>query len=279
MEKPRPIGGSKQARNTTTPTVILAGGINRIALADAYRPSLKALVPFAGKPSIRYVAEALRQSSRIGPIAVVGSEQDLRQRLTDIPELTFLRPGKTLLESLTLGVEHFAGHPSALITTADLPLLTASVVDEFLDVCRDKNGHPKADLQWAMIPREAFSGPFARVAKGFNRFRDVAVCHGNLILIDPAVLENFAANTPLEALYRARKSTLRTALNCGWKVASAYFFGVLLLRRLKLEDMARVVSRRFGVRIVPVLLPHPEAALDVDEPEDFRLVNDLLQKG
>lgn len=40
--------------------VVLAGGVNQIALYDGYQPGYKALVDFGGRPSLQYVLRALR---------------------------------------------------------------------------------------------------------------------------------------------------------------------------------------------------------------------------
>lgn len=50
-----------------------------------------------------------------------------------------------------------------------------------------------------------------------------------------------------------------------------------LLRALTLDQMAALLSRRLGLRVEPVLLEHPEVTLDVDEPQDYALVRELLE--
>lgn len=264
-------------RTGSVPAVILAGGINRIPLDEDYCPELKALIPFAGNVSIVYVLRALRRSEGIGPVAVVGDRNRIREVLGDAEDIEFLPPGATLLDSIATGLKHFHGAPKVLVTTADLPLLTPEAVEEFLAACAEQGGNPGTGLYWSMVPQGCFLGPFARCRKGYNRFRDISVCHGNLLLVTPSILEEFAVNTPLEALYRARKSSLRCALACGWRVGLGYLFGVLLFRRLSLEQMARLLSGRFRFPLKPVLLYRPEAALDVDEPEDYRLVREQLE--
>ncbi len=57
---------------------------------------------------------------------------------------------------------------------------------------------------------------------------------------------------------------------------SRYVFGVLRFHFLTLQQMARIASRRFDIGILPVPVPYPEVALDVDEPGDYTLVQEIL---
>jgi CTP:molybdopterin cytidylyltransferase MocA len=50
-----------------------------------------------------------------------------------------------------------------------------------------------------------------------------------------------------------------------------------LLGRLTLDAAMRQLSARSGARVRPVLLPHGEAAIDVDKPEDLVVVEGLLK--
>lgn len=190
--------------------VVLAGGVNRIALYDGYQPGYKALVDFGGRPSIQYVLRALRQSPYVRDLCIVGPRED------------------------------------------------------------------DANIYLAVIPQEAFTGRFASVNKGPSRFRDGTFCHGNLGLIQPGFLQNATAMGRINAMYAARKSQIRSALALGLTVGLAYVLGVHRFHVLTLQQLARIASRRFGIGILPVPVPYPEVALDVDEPVDYTLVQEIL---
>lgn len=271
-----PMEEDKQQHGFYVPAIVLAAGKNRRNLAANYRPELKALVSFSGTPSFLHVTRALQKVQKIGDIAIVGPDSDLRKELEENAHLKILHPGKTLLENIATGVRHFRRHPAVLIAPADLPLLSPEAIEEFLEKCHEHD-ESLSGVYWAMVPQRCFRGPYAKIQKGFNRFRDETVCHGNLLLITPDILEKFAINTPLEALYRARKSSLRVAFVCGWRVALSYLMGVVLLRRFTLGQMAERISQRFNVEIHPVLVCRPEVALDVDEQDDYRLVNRIFK--
>jgi len=68
------------------------------------------------------------------------------------------------------------------------------------------------------------------------------------------------------------------ALVLGLKVGLSYFFGVRLLRVLSLDRMSDLVSRRLGLKVVPILLTHAGVCLDVDESQDYTLARMILEK-
>lgn len=259
--------------------LVLAGGINRIALFEGYHPGLKALLSYAGKPSIQYTIDALQAIPRVRRIGVVGPPEELRESLADPSSLEFVPGGDTLLESIRRGLSHFHDSPLILVTTADLPLLRAPMVEEFLDASPQviESGRFSERFFLAMVPEESFSGPFREAAKGFQRFRDVAVCHGNLALVTPTLTDHLRVTRRIEAIYRARKNSIRTTLAFGPRVGLCYTLGAHFLRLLSLQRMAGIASSSFHVEMVPVLLPYPEVTIDVDEPKDYRFVREMLE--
>jgi hypothetical protein len=52
----------------------------------------------------------------------------------------------------------------------------------------------------------------------------------------------------------------------GWRVVLRYLLG-----RLSLKEALRRISQRMGVRVGVVLLPFPEAAVDVDSVADWQV--------
>lgn len=253
--------------------LVLAGGINRIQLYDGYVPGYKALVPFSGKISLQYVLDAL-SATQVRRVGIVGPK-GLRPAVRDPSDYAFFPAGKTLMESLFIGLEHFRSCDALLCTTADLPLLSPKAITDFVRACTDQASD--GEIFWSLVPESAFTAPFAESTKGFNRFRDIAICHGNLYLLRPGPLLASNLRFRLNGLYRSRKSTARAALVLGPMVGLSYLIGVRLLRLFSLGEMTGLVSRRLALKLVPILLPHPEVCLDVDEPQDYTLVRKILK--
>ena len=72
---------------------------------------------------------------------------------------------------------------------------------------------------------------------------------------------------------RERKRPLRLIRRLGWLMLIRYLLGVLTL-----ADALRELSQRMGLSIKEIILPFPEAAIDVDNPEDLTLVEQILEK-
>ena len=80
----------------------------------------------------------------------------------------------------------------------------------------------------------------------------------------------------VQSLYKARNNSVRAALAFGPMAGLAFFIGVRLLHLFSLGQMARLVSRRMGTGMIPVVIKHPEITVDVDEPEDHAFLKRQL---
>jgi len=170
----------------------------------------------------------------------------------------------------------FKDSPVVLLVPADLPLITPFSGINFLMNCGGVETSYDAAILWAMIPEESFTGHFAKVTKGYNRFRDVAVCHGNLLLMTPSILQNQKIVSRINAVYEVRKSSVSAAMAAGLFVGAVYAVGVHFLRAMTLKQTARILSRHLAVEIIPVLLDHPEVAVDIDTPGDYLFVQEHI---
>jgi CMP-N-acetylneuraminic acid synthetase len=59
----------------------------------------------------------------------------------------------------------------------------------------------------------------------------------------------------------------------GWRPLVLYLLG-----RLSLDDALARASRVIGAKIAAVVMPQPEAAIDVDKPADLELVETILAR-
>ena len=80
----------------------------------------------------------------------------------------------------------------------------------------------------------------------------------------------------MNAIYAGRKSPISSAMAFGIGLGLTYVLGVHLLHLVTLGRLAGMASNRFGFGIVPVLFPHPEVAVDVDEAGDFAIARQVV---
>ncbi len=250
------------------PAVILAGGINTIQLYPGHTPGKKALLRYGGRPCVVSVASVLQGIPAVHRLSIVGSEPAVFRKEEMDPDIKFLPGGADVAESIRRGLQCFAASKAVLFVTADLPMITARAVTDFLRRSAEIDTDYSKNIFFSLVPDYCYQGDFREVSKGFIRFKDTAVCHGNLFVLDPAIRNDHNVMAVFQSLYNARKSSVRAALAFGPVVGLAFFFGVRLLHRISLSRMARLASRRLGTGLLPVVIEYPEITVDVDEPED-----------
>jgi hypothetical protein len=189
---------------------------------------------------------------------------------------------KTLID--TGKVQHIAGHstPSAstyhalqsvsngspiLVTTADHALLTAQIVDFFCNEVRQLG----CDVAAGLTPYDGVISAFPGTRRTAIKFNDGAYSGCNLFgFLNP---RSHRAAEFWRQIEQERKKPLRMIRILGWWALIRYVTG-----RLSLHDALAYLSRRIGIRAGVVILPFPEAAVDVDSVDDWYFVQTLVKK-
>lgn len=243
------------------------------ALAPAAGVAHKALAPVAGVPMLARVVGALREARAVDRVVVCGLD-----RSTVAAEATlsafFERDRGALVGSRAtpsasvLGaMQELGACTPLLVTTADHPLLTAALVDDF---CRRSLGSG-ADVTVGLVAAALVRDAFPTVRRTTVPFRDGAYCGCNLYaFLTPAAQRAAAAWSEVE---RHRKQP--------WRMVGALGLGVTLrfvLRRLTVETVTDLASERIGARVRPVVLSQPEAGFDVDTPAQLTAAEAFLRR-
>ncbi len=170
-------------------------------------------------------------------------------------------PGDTVrLVLRDLGDEDFP----MLVTTADHPLLSHEILDDFL-----QRQPPDADATLAVVSEDVIRARWPQARRTFYRFRREAVSGANLF-----VLSSRAALPLIDTwarVERQRKKPWRMVREIGMGTLAAY-----LSRRLTLDGALERLSRAVGAEIRAIRLPFAEAAVDVDKPADVAVVEEIL---
>ncbi len=227
----------------------------------------KAFIEIDGKPMLLRVLEALESSACIDKILLSGPDKKKLDRQSEIRQA--IQNGNTLwsppLESPSTSTYAALGSlPPAekvLLTTADHPLLSAAIVDEFCtrSVALD------ADIVVGLAEYSLVHDAWPEMRKTVLRFRGNGLCGCNLFaFLTPEGRE--AANF-WRSLESERKKPLRVIQSLGWWTVLKYFLG-----RLPLEKALDTLSRQLGLRVGAVILPFADAAIDVDSVSDYQIV-------
>jgi len=232
----------------------------------------KALLPVAGTPMVLRVLAALAASPWVqrrllcGPPAEALAQLPVLEAMVARGEVEWLATGASPSASAARAMAAVAEAQPLLLTTADHALLSPTVVDYFCEQASASDAEVVVGL-----------APYPRVAAAFPGVRrtvlklDQGYCGCNLFaFLTP---RGRAATAYWQHLEARRKQPLKMLASIGWWPALRYALG-----RLDLEAALALLSRRIGARAGAVLLPFPEAAVDVDTVADWHLVDALARK-
>jgi GTP:adenosylcobinamide-phosphate guanylyltransferase len=252
-------------------------GLTAVVLAGDRKPDdplvrqtgacCKALVTIDGLPMLDGVVATLRQSPSIERVLLSGpSRQCLDtdaalKAAIDNGQIDWVEPQGSPSTSAYAAMQGLSASTPVLVTTADHPMLRADIVDHFVREAVNSG----ADVAVALTGFAGIQEKFPDAKKTVLRFRDGGFCGCNLFaFLTPQSRRVADAWRRVE---QQRKNPLRVISQLGWWSVLRYLLG-----RLPLDSALDELSQRLRVRIRPVILPFPEAAIDVDTIADQRLV-------
>lgn len=258
---------------TTFPVIILAGGQASAAdpLYDYTQGQPKALLEMAGQPMLAWVATALQSSALTDETVVVGLPPGVHLH-TPRP-LHFIADQGSLIGNALAGLRwaneraqgaaHGAAH--AILSTADIPLLTPQILEQFIARCQPLD---KA-LYYPIVSRQSMEARFPGSQRTYSRLVDGEFAGGDLVLADTRLVHTNVA------LWQ----TLAAARKYPWKMARVIGFSILLkflFRRLRIADVEQKAATLIGLPVAAVPFDRAEIAMDADKPHQFDALRQIL---
>lgn len=254
--------------------VVLAGTrCSHDPVASMFGETYKALVAIDGQPMLARVVEALKNSRSVRRIVVVFDDADALQTAcpdlvsaaADIP-VTLTGCRATICDSVVGALEQAGAHWPYIVTTADHALLTATMVDRFCNEARKSRG-----LAIGLVERRHIEAHHPGSKRTYLPFRGEGYSGANLFAFmskDAVPVINF-----WKRIERERKKPWKLFAAFGWRNLAG-----LLFKRFNIDQAFERASKMLGVQAVPVKLPFAEAAIDVDSPQDYAQVTDILER-
>ena len=259
-----------------TGILVLAGdrpGSN--PLCDAAGVRAKVLVPVAGQPVILRVLNTVSalfsgplNGSRLlcGPRPETLNATPELKRVVSDENWHYLKPAQTPASSTAAALKLAEPGETMLVTTADHGFLSAEMIAWFLNQANQSG----ADAAIALVRYADVMARFPGTRRTAWTFQDDAYCGCNL----------FAFITPeshrLAAFWRQMEQQRKRP----WRMVRTLGATTLLKfisHRLSLaQALTALGQKNDGLDIAPVLLPFPEAAVDVDSIDDWKLVDHTL---
>jgi GTP:adenosylcobinamide-phosphate guanylyltransferase len=252
--------------------VVLAA--DRVApdpVAVAAGVGCKALAPVADIPMVLRVLNALDDSAGIehsvlcGPPWTLVQQQPELQRRIENGACRWLENRASPAASAEAALRTLPEPVPILLTTADHALLTPQVVDYFCIEAR----RAECDVVVGLALYEEVAAAFPGVRRTVLKFSDQRYCGCNLFAFPTPAGRRMAAFW--QRVERHRKQPWRVIGALGWGSMLRYALG-----RMSLAEGLERLSQRLQLRLGAVLLPFPEAAVDVDSVADWQLVQNLV---
>lgn len=243
--------------------VVLAGGGPEPGLA----PDLpnKAFLVIGGRPLVVRVTDALRKTSAVERILVVGPPAPLASLLDASFEV--IPDQGSMMGNITAAVDRLSGAAQLLAVAADLPLITAQAVEGFLRLCTGDAG-----CYYPIVPQAAIERRFPGARKTYVRVSDGVFCGCSVLLFDRELIDR--VRPLVEQVIAGRKKPWVIAKLFGWSLALKFSAGTLSIAEV--EARVHVMT---GIRAKAVVLDGPELALDIDadRPENHKILRAALE--
>ena len=234
-------------------------------MAKAASVPMKALLPVAGQPMVARPVGALLTCPAVQSVRVLSQSPELLAPALPADPRVSQHPSSA---SIAATLEALCSDPQTpwpvLVTTADHALLTAAMIEQFIAEAAG------ADLAIGVVEQSALLARLPETKRTWLKFRGGAYSGANLFaLAGPQVASAIALWRGVE---QERKK--------GWQVIAALGWPVLLGAVLRLRGVnatAAAIGRKLGLTVRIVQLTDPLAAVDVDKPDDHRLVEAILK--
>jgi hypothetical protein len=130
--------------------------------------------------------------------------------------------------------------------------------------------HPEAEIYYNVITPEDMEKRYPHANRSYVRFRDCAVCGGDLNALDTRF---FTSERPVwKRLTEARKSPIRQAGLLGLDTLL-----LVLLHAITLDGAVQRVCSRLHLRGQALRCPYPEMAMDADKPHQLAILRQDLE--
>jgi len=231
----------------------------------------KAFLPVNGRAMILRVLDALEAARSVNSCIVCGPEKRL---LSLEPELDrLIKSGKTRWvenkptpsTSVYHALKLFKDELPMLVTTADHALLTPEITDFF---CHEALQSDR-DVVAGLVRHSLVADMFPETSRTVIKLRDGNFCSCNLFaFLTPDACKAAGFWRTCE---QARKKPWQQVRVMGWTNVFLY-----LTRLMSLHQAVQRLSSVMGIQADIVLLPFPEAAIDVDRISDWHLAEKVI---
>ncbi|MBE7436822.1 MAG: NTP transferase domain-containing protein [Spirochaetales bacterium] len=222
----------------------------------------KALLKVGGQTMLERVVSALADAPSIQRIYIVGLEYSSR---SGRPITCLADQGGLFSNGMYALKRAAADQPSAgqfLITSSDIPALRAEMVEWLIGQARGYDD----DIFYNVISKEIMERRYPGSGRTYVRLKGQEVCGGDLIVVSARMIKE--KEDLWRGLFAARKNPFRLAALIGIRTLILFLF-----RQLTLDAAVAAVSSRLGIRGRVLLCPFAEMGMDIDKPDQLKILD------
>ncbi len=247
--------------------VVLAGGGKPEPLTEQEQVNNKAFILVNDRPLLAYILKALQEAPSINKIVVVGPDEELLQLKEAGYGFEPVQERGSMLDNLAAGFESVDPARLCLVVTADIPLINASVIEQFLCLC-EPHDH---DLYYPVLDKETCVRHFPDTERTYIHLKEGRVTGGNVGLVNPVwYLQN---RDRLEMFISYRKKPVKLL-----RILPLTLVLKFLLKKLSVRDLELFLSRLLDLKAKAVPCSLVELGLDVDKVSDLEVVKQALKE-
>ena len=212
-------------------------------------------------------------SRQIGTRILCGPLQESIEQLPDLKariaerRLIWVAGQSTPSLSTHHVLQSLSDNAPVLVTTADHALLRTQIIDYFCAEAR----RTECDVVVGIASHKEVIAAFPETRRTAIKFKDGSYCGCNLFgFLNP---QSYRAAQFWRQIEHQRKHPLKMMQILGWGAVLRYLAG-----KMSLNDALEFLSKQMGLRAGVVILPFPEAAVDVDTVHDLKFVQSLVAK-
>ncbi|HWD39982.1 MAG TPA: nucleotidyltransferase family protein [Fimbriimonas sp.] len=243
----------------TYDAILPAGGRIKPDFASVVGTDVKALIKFEGESILEKTLKALRETGRIGRMAVIGCDE-VRKASKSLAD-DVLPEGASGPENILRGLKDLISKPNAsekvFLVTTDLPFLSREIVDRYLDQCSDGR-----DINVPLVSRDQWEQRFPGTTATFAKLADGTWTTGCAFLIDVGALEN--SMPQIEQVFNNRKSVMGMA-----KLLGPKFLFKFATKTLTVPDIEVKIQQMLGCTGAAIRNAPTELAYDIDALDDY----------
>lgn len=243
--------------------IVLAGG-NGSELSQIKGVDNKSLIKIGGREIVTRVVEAFDQAEDISRIALVGPVDQFSSVKKDFP-VQMVPESDSILENIVAANRVLQSSGLVLISSADIPLITADAIKDFLTKCQPFD----ADFYYPIVRKEAIDAFSGEANKTFVSLKEGVFTGGNIFLVNSAKVES---SVPVvEQFLQHRKNPLKMVSLLG-----AAFITRFLSKQLAVKHLEERFSQLLNLEARAVVSSYAELSFDVDKLDDLKLAEKLL---